>query len=129
MTNVRSVPTSIAATKPKPAGKKQEQRYPLSRGVRIGVLVAVVATSALGALIAYSIARLDCAYTALNDCVAGAATDAARLACEPAVCATSGPLLWAIVGSIAGLIGSSIVAILAARSFGEWRMQKAMLQP
>lgn len=99
-----------------------ERRYPLSTPIRITVLVAVVAATAFGAIIAFAIASLDCRFTAMNRCVADATTLAAKVACDNATCSSSTPVYWAVVGAGIGLVGSTVVAVLVARSFGEWQM-------
>lgn len=102
-----------------------ERRYPLSTPIRITILAAVAAATAFGAIIAYAVASLDCRYTAVDECVAEAATLAAKVACDNAVCTGSAPVYWAVLGAAIGLAGSTVVAVLVARSFGEWQMLRA----
>ncbi|MCE7883727.1 MAG: hypothetical protein DYH08_07690 [Actinobacteria bacterium ATB1] len=107
-----------------PSARPIERRYPLGKGIRVGIVAAIVAATALAAVVAYAIASLDCRYTAVDDCVAAAATVAQKAACESVACSSSSPIVWSLVGALIGLVGSAVVAVLVARSFGEWQMMR-----
>lgn len=65
------------------------------------MFAGVLAGAVLGFLIAYSVARLTCGVR---------------------LCTGLKPVLWGLGGAVVGLLGTAVVAVLVARSFGEWWM-------
>ena len=106
------------------ATRPQEKRYPLSASVRAGIGAGIVVVGALTGLIAYAIAAKDCDYTAVNACIAAATTDLAKFECKTATCTSSSPWFWGVAGALLGIVGTAVLSVLLARSFGEWQMQR-----
>lgn len=87
------------------AGRPRERRYPLSAGVRVGVVAAVVTCTVLGYLIASAVGKVACSNTG---------------------CSARTPVMWGLLGALVGLLGTAVVAVLLARSYGEWRMLRGL---
>lgn len=105
--------------------RPNEKRYPLSGSVRAAIAVGIVVVAGLTGVIAYAIAAKDCDYSAVNACIEAATNDLARFQCKSASCTSSSPWFWGIAGALLGVVGASVLAVLLARSFGEWQMQRA----
>ena len=93
-----------ADTSPAP-GRPRERRYPLSVGVRAMVVVAVLACTVLGYMIASAVGTVACSNTG---------------------CSGRTPVMWGLLGAAIGLVGTTVVGVLLARSYGEWRMLRGL---
>ncbi|MBX7159841.1 MAG: hypothetical protein K1X95_06070 [Acidimicrobiia bacterium] len=88
-----------------PPGRPRERRYPLSITVRAMVLVAVAACTVLGYMIASAVGTVACSNTG---------------------CSARTPVMWGLLGAVIGLVGTAVVGVLLARSYGEWRMLRGL---
>lgn len=93
------------ADEPPAPGRPRERRYPLSAGVRATVLVAVVTCTVLGYLIASAVGKVACSNTG---------------------CSARTPVMWGLLGAVVGLVGTTVIGVLLARSYGEWRMLRGL---
>lgn len=69
------------------------------------MLVAVVVCTVLGYMIASAVGQIACNNTG---------------------CSSHTPVLWGLLGAGIGLVGTTVVGVLLARSYGEWRMLRTL---
>jgi hypothetical protein len=97
---MRAMPNEPASNRP--YARPDEGRLPLQPGIRVGIFVAVLVATVLGYTISASIGSI---------------------ACDS--CGGLEPVLWGVGGAVVAAAGTSVVAVLLGRSFGEWRMLRS----